>query len=216
MAAPISPSVSEERQQLHREVKKLQRSLKQRGFDCGPVDGESGVWTKRSAFYADQVSTNPLVELKTKSDCFLNEALRTVGPLSNPLVDRLGGTLCYNVRLLRYWMEQTHGRGQNRIPQYQRTSSELLSKPTWTAGLGGIPPKTGDLFGVWHESAIAVGHCGVILDWCPGEKYFLSIEGSHPDNYDPSENGWPRCMLRRRLRSDVYCALHTDHDHAVP
>lgn len=206
-----------------RAAKTLQRELKTAGFDCGPIDGKVGKWTHKATAYSSSVCS-AIDVARSNRDLFLAHALVSVGNLPRRIVlefaNRMPGecpprmpSWGYNAAAIQHWAAKTYGPDQTVIPSGQY-SRQLLDKHTWMIGMGGIPPQSGDIFGVWHSSLGHTGHCGAILDWCPGEKYFLSIEAQHDDRYSPREDGWPRICMRRRLRSDIYCVRHIDHEGA--
>ena len=200
----------------------FQRDLKKRGFDPGPIDGQPGKWTMLAVQHSSSVC-HAVDDARTGRELVLAHALATVGKLPRELVTRLvnsnpdivgtGHRLPawnYNTALVHHWACLAGGPGQTAVA-YVRDTPALLSRPTWTAGLRGIPPQPGDIFGVWYETLGAPGHCGLVLDWCAGEKYFLSLEAAHGDTYSPHSDGWPRACMRRRLRADAYCCLHVPH-----
>lgn len=216
--------VSDSEQAIHRDSKRQQRDLKIQGFDPGPIDGQIGPWTRRAMGYSSSVC-RALDMAVTNRDLFLARAIVDVGNLPRRIVMQLESEIPtqfvdgrypkitnwnYNTLVIHRWASVVYGQGQTLVPLTQQSSS-MMEKPTWIIGAGGIPPQAGDLFGVWHETQGRVGHAGVILDWLPGEKYFMSVEAQHDDRYHPKQDGWPRVVVRRRVRSDAYCVKHVEH-----
>lgn len=197
-----------------RAIKKLQRELKEQQFDPGPVDGILGPWTQRAIDFRKRSFERDTPEDTTQR--LLSVAIRQVGRISksksNALfnkspVDELAAKFQnkwrYNVNFILSCYSDTLGSDYPAISD-ATSSKQLLGGATWTHSAGGVPPSAGDVFGVYFSSIAEIAHSGLILEWPKTDKFFLTIEAAHHDNYWPGNDGWPRICMRRRLKTDAF------------
>lgn len=195
-------------------VKRLQRELKEQQFDPGPVDGILGPWTQKAINFRKQSFQRDTPEDITQS--LIAIAIRQVGQLSKSKSNALFNNVPldeqaskfqnkwrYNVNFILSCYSDAMPPESPAISSAV-SSKQLLEGATWTQSTGGVPPSAGDVFGVYFSSISEIGHSGLILEWPRTDKFFLTIEAAHHDNYWPGNDGWPRICLRRRLKTDAF------------
>jgi hypothetical protein len=197
-----------------KEIKRLQRGLKEQQFDPGPVDGILGSWTQKAIDFRKQSFQKDVPEDITQR--LLAIAVRQVGRISksksNALFNRsvpadqaskTQNKWRYNVNFILSCFSEAMGPESPSVSE-AISSKQLLEPATWTHSAGGIPPSAGDVFGVYFNSIAEVAHSGLILEWPKTDKFFLTVEAAHNDNYWPGNDGWPRICMRRRLKTDAF------------
>ena len=204
-----------------KEIKRIQRELKEQQFDPGPVDGILGQWTQKAIDYR-KYSFERELPVETK-DKLIAISVRHIGRLnksqSNTLCNNPNTVIqtdqvdsvprkqvgwMYNVNFIRSCYEKAYEEQPSPIVPLITSSKQMLENATWTQMSGGIPPLEGDVFGVYFNSLGELAHCGIILEWPKTDKFFLTVEAAHNDNYWPGKDGWPRICMKRRLKSDAF------------
>lgn len=197
-----------------KEIKRLQRELKEQQFDPGPVDGIIGQWTQKAIEFRKQSFQKEIPEDLTQR--LLSIAVRQVGRVSksksNALFNRTSqedqfarpqNKWRYNVNFILSCYADAMGPESPSVSD-AISSKQLLESATWTQSAGGVPPCRGDVFGVYFNSIAEIAHSGLILEWPKADKFFLTVEAAHNDNYWPGNDGWPRICMRRRLKTDAF------------